>query len=347
MRKYDYSFLKKGISMQVFDLATIIYDLKSKEDMRKTQHEKTFENLKDIAIVESIKGSNAIEGIVTSDARLKEIANGNNDFISHSEKEIAGYRDILNEIHNNYSDIEINKNYILRMHELLFKYSSNNEKGMFKSKDNYIIELLKDGTRRIRFIPTKAKDVNNEIEQLLLAFYEARQDSAINPLLLIPCFILDFLCIHPFLDGNGRISRLLTILLLYQNGFEIVKYVSLENKINKYKDAYYISLEDSSMKWHENENDYVPFIINFFQTLYQCYKELDEKFVRNTVNKLSKNKRVEEVVLNSITPISKSEISDRLSDVSIQTIENTLSRLLNEKKIIKIGNYKSAKYYKK
>ena len=167
-------------------------------------------------------------------------------------------------------------------------------------------------------------------------------------MLLIPCVVLDFLCIHPFDDGNGRISRLLTILLLYKSGFDIGKYISIESKINEYKDAYYASLHNSSIGWEKKENDYIPFIINFIQILYQCYKELDSKFIFNTIPKTrNKSLMIEEIIFNSLTPISKSQIKELTPNISIQTIENTLHRLLKENKIKKIGTYKNAKYIKK
>ena len=141
------------------------------------------------------------------------------------------------------------------------------------------MEYGTEGSRRVRFIPVPAKEVSDAMRQLILSYYDARQDSEISPLLLIPCFVLDFLCIHPFDDGNGRVSRLLTVLLLYIAGYDIVKYISYEGQVNKYKESYYAALEKSSISWHENENDYVPFIINFLQILYRCFKELDDSFM--------------------------------------------------------------------
>ncbi len=182
------------------------------------------------------------------------------------------------------------------------------------------------------------------MEQLLLAYYEARQDSEISPLLLIPCFVLDFLCIHPFMDGNGRISRLLTVLLLYLSGYDIVRYVSYEGQINKYKDSYYEALKTSSDKWHENENDYVPFIVNFLQVLYKCFKDLDESFTDISLKKAKKSERVESILMGAIVPVSKQDIIAKLPDVSVKTVELVLGKMLKDKKIKKIGTYKDARY---
>ena len=182
------------------------------------------------------------------------------------------------------------------------------------------------------------------MQQMLLAFYEARQDSEISPLLLIPCFVLDFLCVHPFMDGNGRVSRLLTVLLLYAAGYDIVKYVSFERQVDKYRAGYYEALMQASEKWQENGNSYDPFIIFFLQILYRCFKDLDSSFTDISLKKAKKSERVENILLNAIVPISKAEIAEMLPDISVQTVESVLSRMLKEEKIRKIGSYRDARY---
>lgn len=176
--------------------------------------------------------------------------------------EISGYKDALNMIHTEHENLDVEKETILSFHRMILEQTNPREAGKYKTSNNFIMEIGPDGSRYVRFKPVSAKRVNADMEQLLFAYYEARQDSEISPLLLIPCFILDFLCIHPFMDGNGRISRLLTVLLLYLSGYDIVRYISYEGQINKYKDSYYEVLKTSSEKWHDNENDYVPFIVN-------------------------------------------------------------------------------------
>jgi Fic family protein len=218
------------------------------------------------------------------------------------------------------------------------------EAGKYKKSDNFIMEIAPDGSRSVRFKPVSAKRVNTDLEQLLLAYYEARQDSEISPLLLIPCFVLDFLCIHPFMDGNGRVSRLLTVLLLYLSGYDIVKYISYEGQINKYKDSYYEALKTSSDKWHENENDYVPFIVNFLQILCKCFKDLDESFTDISLKKANKSERVESILMGATVPVSKQDIIAKLPDISIKTVELVLSKMLKDKKIKKIGTYRDARY---
>lgn len=345
MRKFDYSFLNNGLlPAKLINLTTTIYSLKTMAGIRKEEYVKIFTELEKIAKVQSVKSSNAIEGIVTSDERIKEIVNQSSEPLNHNESEIAGYRDALNEIHIGYENIDFRENDILRLHEMLMSYSGYEFGGKYKSDDNVILEVDEQGNRKVRFRPTSAKETPKAMEQLVLAYMDARSDSNINQLLLIPCVILDFLCIHPFRDGNGRMSRLLTLLLLYKNGFDAGKYISFEEQINNYKSYYYDALQESSLAWENNENTYVPFIENFLSTLYICYKELDKRF--NVVNsgKITKKARIEATVLNSIIPISKSEICNILPDVSPTTVEAVLGEMVKDGKITRIGNSRGSKY---
>ena len=345
MRRFDYSFLNNGLlPARLINLTTTIYSLKTMAGIRKEEYVKIFTELEKIAKVQSVKSSNAIEGIITSDERIKEIVNQSSEPLNHNESEIAGYRDALNEIHIGYADIGFRENDILRLHEILMSYSGYEFGGKYKSEDNVILEVDEQGNRRVRFRPISAKETPKAMEQLILAYMDARSNSNINQLLLIPCVILDFLCIHPFRDGNGRMSRLLTLLLLYKNGFDAGKYISFEEQINNYKSYYYDALQESSLAWEYNENTYIPFIENFLSTLYMCYKELDKRF--NVVNsgRITKKARVEATVLNSIIPISKSEICNILPDVSATTVEAVLGQMVKDGKITRIGNARRSKY---
>ena len=346
MRKFDYSFLEISIPANIASLSAIIADLRAKGDFRKLQYADSYERLRKKAIVESVKSSNAIEGIVTTDDRIRDIVNGAVP-VTHDEKEISGYKEALNLIHMNHDHMELNEDTINMLHRMMEAEVNPAEAGQYKSRDNMIMEYLPDGTRHIRFKPVSAKETSKAMEQLLLAYYDARQNSNIADLLLIPCFIVDFLCIHPYLDGNGRLSRLLTVLLLYMSGYDIGRYISIEGQINKYKENYYDALEKSSAKWHENQNDYTPFMVYFMQILYRCYKELDESFMEITLKKAKKSKRVEAILLNAVVPVSKSEILDKVPDISVKTVELVLSNLLKENRIVKIGSYKDARYMKK
>ena len=233
MHKFDYSFLNNGLlPAGLINLTSGITSLKTMAGVRKEEYEKVFTELEAVAKVQSVKSSNAIEGIVTSDERIAEIVNGDSAPLNHNEAEIAGYRDALNVIHLNHEHLDLRQSDILNLHETMMQIAGYEYGGKYKDFDNYIIEEDAKGNRKIRFSPTPASEVKEAMEQLELAYMVARSDANINQLLLIPCVILDFLCIHPFRDGNGRMSRLLSLMLLYKNGYDAGKYVSFEEQIN-------------------------------------------------------------------------------------------------------------------
>ena len=347
MRKFDYSFLNNGLlPARLLNLTAGITELKVMAGVRKGEYAKIFTELEAVARVQSVKSSNAIEGIVTSDDRIAAIVNGDNAPLNHNEVEIMGYRDALHHVHVNYEDISFCERDILHLHEIMMSSFGDAGGGIYKKEDNVILEIDADGRRRVRFRPTPAREVGEAMEQLELAYMEARGDAGINQLLLIPCVILDFLCIHPFRDGNGRMSRLLSLLLLYKNGFDVGKYVSFEEQINNYKGFYYEALKQSSTDWEIGQNDYFPFIENFLSTLYMCYKELDKRFAIVNGKRITKKGRIEATVLNSLVPISKFEICKILPDVSPTTVEAVLGGMVRDGRIKKIGNGVSSRYLK-
>lgn len=347
MRKFDYSFLDNGfLPARLVNLTSNISSLKTMAGVRKEEYAKIFTELEAVAKVQSIKSSNAIEGIVTSDERIAAIVNQNSAPLNHNEAEIAGYRDALNEIHVGFSHIDFRQHDILRLHAMMLSVVGYEFGGQYKTDDNVILEVDADGNRRVRFRPTSAEDTPKAMEQLELAYLAARDDANINQLLLIPCVILDFLCIHPFRDGNGRMSRLLSLLLLYKNGFDAGKYVSFEEQINNYKAYYYESLRLSSAGWESGKNDYFPFVENFLSTLYMCYKELDKRFAVVHGKKITKKARIEATVQNSLTPLSKAEICRILPDVSPTTVEAVLGVMVKEGSIKRIGSSRATRYIK-
>jgi len=346
MRKFDYSFLKNSLlPTNLLGITNSIAELKALEQIRKRDFQKIFTKLESIAKVQSVKGSNAIENIVTTDKRIEEIVNNSSAPLNHNEQEIAGYRDALNAIHSGFENITLDEQNILNLHSVLLSFTEIGG-GSYKTSDNVILEIDRDGNRKVRFTPTKAIETQASMQQLIYAFIDANNDSGINKLLLIPCFILDFLCIHPFSDGNGRMSRLLSLLLLYKNSFDAGKYISFEEQINKNKNSYYESLRKSSENWESNKNDYLPFIENFIFTLLICYKELDKRFAVINSKNVSKRERIEQTVLNSLLPLGKREINYILPDVSATTIEMVVSQMLKQGKIKKLGTFKDAKYIK-
>lgn len=345
MRRFDYSFLDNGVlPASLVNLTSSIYALKTMAGVRKDEYASVFTELESIAKIQSIKSSNAIEGIVTSDERIRQIVNGRSAPLNHNEAEIAGYRDALNMIHTGYANMDFRQVDILRLHQTMMTLAGYEFGGQYKTDDNVILEIAPGGQRKVRFRPTPAAETPLAMEQLELAYMEARDNANINHLLLIPCVILDFLCIHPFRDGNGRMSRLLSLLLLYKNGFDAGKYISFEERINEYKAYYYESLRQSSVGWETNKNSYFPFIENFLSTLYTCYKELDKRFAVVGDKRITKKGRIEATVLNSLTPLSKSEICAILPDVSPSTVEAVLGRMVKDGQIRRIGSARASKY---
>ena len=347
MRNYNYkNKWKKLLTPEIVSLLTQIHEYKGEQTLFIETKADTLTQLVEVAKIQSTEASNKIEGIYTSDERLKSLVSNKTTPRTRNEQEIAGYRDALNAIHLHHDILEFRQTDILQLHETMMQIAGYEYGGQYKTGDNYIIEQDKDGNRKIRFKPTPANEVSEAMEQLELAYMEARNNANINQLLLIPCVVLDFLCIHPFRDGNGRMSRLLSLLLLYKNGYDAGKYVSFEEQINNYKAYYYEELQESSIGWHENQNTYVPFIENFLSMLYMCYKELDKRFAVVHGKKITKTARIEATVLNSLVPISKSDICGILPDVSPTTIEAVLSKMVKEGQIKKIGQSKMTRYIK-
>ena len=345
MHIFDYTFLDEGVlPAEMVNLTATIAAFNAISLERKERYRSLYTDLEKIARVQSVKGSNAIEGIVTTDARIKEIVNKNSAPLDHSEQEIAGYRDALDEIHSRHDEMTVNEDTILHIHQVMTDIAGYDLSGRYKTEDNDIMAVDESGRRSVRFAPVSASDTKDAMEQLIMAYIDARDNPNINNLLLIPCVILDFLCIHPFSDGNGRVSRLLSLLLLYKSGYDICKYVSFEEQINKSKEFYYEALQESSKGWHSNENSYFEFMKNFLSTLYKCYKELDKRFSTVNGKKISKTERIEQTVLNSIIPVSKAEICEILPDISPTTVEAVLGRITKSGEIKKLGQGRATKY---
>ena len=346
MRRYDYSFIKGlGVRTGIVSMMNRMEVLKIRQKEMKKEAPEAFISLESIARLQSVKGSNAIEGIVTTDKRIKAIVNENSAPLNHDEREIAGYRDVLDMIHGNHASIDISEETILRMHEMMLSYTTEGG-GRYKDTNNLIVSVDGEGNRNVVFRPVLSSETKRSMEQLILAYIDARDDSGIDNMILIPCFILDLLCIHPFSDGNGRISRLLSLLMMYNIGIDVGRYISFESQINRYKGDYYEALRRSSEGWHTNENDYLPFVENFIFTLFRCLREMDKRFAVLEDKRINKGNRVEATVINSIGPISKSDIKEILPDVSSRTIEVKLSELLKEGKIKKKGTFKDAHYFR-
>ena len=341
----DYNYTKKWdklLTPEIVRKLTLINEYKGEQRLFIEAHKDELSELVEIAKIQSTEASNRIEGISTAYDRLKNLVQSKTTPRNRDESEIAGYRDVLNTIHENYDYIPINANYLLQLHRDLYKFLGNIEGGMYKTSDNIIREMDSDGNEKIRFKPVAAWETPSSIDELFEAFREAKGN--VDPLILVGMFILDFLCIHPFNDGNGRMSRLLTLLLLYQAGFIVGKYISIEKIIEDSKETYYEALQDSSVNWHENENDYKPFVNYMLGVIVKAYKEFESRVQLLTDSRLSKADRIREIIKTHIGPITKSELMKMNPDVSDTTIQRTLADLLKSGEISKIGGGRYTKY---
>ena len=271
MRSFDYSRLyDKAWDTDILNLVAKIHEYKGRQELFIRQKPVELDRLVEIAKIQSTEASNKIEGIVTTSTRMKQLFEKKTTPRNRDEDEIMGYRDVLNTIHESNEYIPIRPSYILQLHRDLLKRAGFSYGGHFKNVQNYINETKPDGTVVTRFTPTAPCDTQEAVEKAIA-------NEKIDSLILIPTFICDFLCIHPFNDGNGRMSRLLTLLLLYKNGYSVGKYISIEKQIEKTKDRYYDTLEESDAGWHEEENDPTPFIRYMLQVVLSCYTEFEER----------------------------------------------------------------------
>ncbi|MFN0603866.1 Fic family protein [Facklamia hominis] len=346
MREFNYSkLLSLNIPAKMYHLISKIYEYKGKQELYVSNFPDVLEKMVEVAKIQSTKSSNAIEGISTNDSRLEELMKKKSQPRNRNEEEIYGYREVLDIINENYEDIGLTKNNILILHNRFYSYSGESHKGKFKRMDNSIVETNELGEKRIRFQPVSAFETENYIDELIIAYDEAVSLN-IPPLLLIPVIVHDFLCIHPFFDGNGRMSRLLTLLLLYQNGFFVGKYISLEMIIEDTKDLYYEELQASSENWYTGDNDELPFIKYMLSVIYKAYSDCDERFKIIGEKSLTSADRVLKVFENSLEALSKSDIVILCPDISKRTIERALKELKDGGLIKQIGSGRATKYIK-
>lgn len=343
MRQFEYKeSWKRLLTPNIVSLLTSIHEYKGEQNLFIESNSDKLVELLEIAKIQSTEASNKIEGIITTDDRLKKLVMDKTMPKSRSEKEIAGYRDVLNTIHESYEYIPINANYILQLHGDLYKYNGMSFGGKFKSTDNIIAEVDSSGNQKIRFQPIEAWATPEAMLNMCNAYNDALNNN-IDPLILMPMFILDFLCIHPFNDGNGRMSRLLTLLLLYKSGYIVGKYISIEKLIEKSKDTYYEQLQASSYEWHENKNDYDPFVEYYLGVVIAAYKEFSGRVQTLIESGMSKPERIREIIRKHIGKITKSQIMEKCPDISDTTVQRTLTELLKKNEIIKLsgGRYTS------
>jgi len=341
MREYDYKKIyTKLLTPEIVQLLAQIHEHKGEHAQVK---EDELTHLIEIARIQSTEASNRIEGIYTSDDRLQKLVKDKTTPRNRSEKEIAGYRDVLATIHESYDYIPVKPGMILQLHRDLYKFSGMSIGGNYKTSDNVIEEEDAQGNKHVRFQPVPAWETSMAMEKLCESYNELCNNGQHDPLLMIPVFILDFLCIHPFNDGNGRMSRLLTLLLLYRAGYSVGKYVSIEKLIERTKGAYYDELQESSAHWHEEENNYIPFVTYQLGVILAAYREFSDR-VKVVSESTRKPNRVRDIIHNHLGKITKAEIMQQCPDVSQTTIQRALIDLVKSGEVIKIGGGRYTSY---
>ena len=321
MRNFDYiTNPAKLLTPEIVQMVGSIHEHKGKQELFLEANIDELKTLLEVALIQSTGASNRIEGIFTSDKRLEELVSQKAEPRNRSEQEIAGYREVLATIHESYEYITPKPNIILQLHRDLYSYSQGN------------------------FIPVPTFQTAEAIDELCARFLEAWEANLIDKLILIPMFILDFLCIHPFNDGNGRMSRLLTLLLFYKAGYIVGKYVSMEMLIEKTKETYYEALQASSVGWHEGENSYEPFVKYYLGIMLKAYNEFESRVEHLKYHNLSKPDRIKAVIDNKVGKITKKEIMELCPDISKVTVERTLTDLVKSGYIAKVGAGPSTGY---
>ena len=346
MRDFHYSQIRnQKWDSDILGLIAAIYKEAGKQEMYLKQRPEELERLVEIAKIQSTEASNAIEGIVTTSTRIKQLVEEKTTPKSRDEQEIAGYRDVLNIIHESFDTIPISQNYILQLHKILYNHMNNPMAGRCKSVQNYISATYPDGHVETLFTPLAPYETPEALDKICEEYNRVIGNMEVEPLIVIPIFIHDFLCIHPFNDGNGRMSRLLTTLLLYRNGFYVGKYISLEAKIAKNKDLYYDALSQSQIGWHEGEEDVVPFIKYLLGTILSAYKDFEERFAL-VEEKLPALEIVRRATINKIGRFTKQDIHELCPSLSVSSIEGALRKLVISGELKREGSGRNTCYYR-
>ena len=346
MREFNYSEIKsQKWDSEILGLVAAIYKEAGKQEMYLKQRPEELEKLVEIAKVQSTEASNAIEGIVTTNTRLRQLVAQKTAPKNRDEQEIAGYRDVLNLIHENFDVIPITQNYILQLHKIMYGHMNNPLAGRTKNVQNYISITHPDGHVETLFTPLPPYETPEALDRICEEYNRVIGNMEVEPLITIPVFIHDFLCIHPFNDGNGRMSRLLTTLLLYRSGFYVGKYISLEAKIAKDKDLYYDALGQAQAGWHEGKEDSIPFIKYLLGTILAAYKDFGDRFVL-VETKLSALEMVRRAAMNQIGRITKQDIREQCPALSVSSIEGALRKLVASGELKREGSGKKTCYYR-
>ena len=344
MKKFNYLIYKdKTWDNTIISYLTQIHEEKAKEQLFLKQKKDELEKLVLIAKVQSTQSSNEIEGIRTTSTRIKQLVNQKTAPQNRNEQEIAGYRDALNIIHESFDSILITPNFILQLHKVLLSHTQISYGGKYKNVQNYISSTNEKGEAYTIFTPLSPVETPVAMQKLYDEYNRAIGEGFLDPLILIPIFIHDFLCIHPFTDGNGRMSRLLTTLLLYRSGFFVGRYISLEAKIAKNKDLYYDALYNSQINWHENGEDVNSFIKYILSIILSAYNDFSER-VELVIDKKPSIKVVEMAIDTKIGKFTKQDILELAPSLSSTSIERSLKKLCMLGKIKKEGTGRATYY---
>ncbi len=346
MRIFNYSQIKNQTwDSEVLGLIAAIYKEAGKQELYLKQRPDELEKLVEIAKVQSTEASNAIEGIVTTNTRIKQLVAEKTTPRNRDEQEIAGYRDALSIIHESFDAIPITRNYILQLHKIMYSHMNNPMAGQTKNVQNYISATYPDGHVETLFTPLAPFETPEALDKICEEYNRVIGNFEVEPLIAIPTFIHDFLCNHPLNDGNGRMSRLLTTLLLYRNGFYVGKYISLEAKIAKNKDLYYDALNQSQNGWHEGTEDAVPFIKYILSTILAAYKDFEDRF-SIVEEKLPALEMVRKATMNKIGKFTKQDIRELCPTLSVSSIEGALRKLVELQEVKREGKGKGTVYYR-
>ena len=345
MRQFDYAKLKDQLwDTEVVNYLSQIHEAKGKQTLYLRQKPEQLDRLVEIAKIQSTEASNEIEGIRTTETRLRQLMREKAAPRNRDESEIAGYRDALNVVHESFEYIPLTPNYILQLHKIMLSHTDSAFGGSFKNVQNYISATNADGKAYTLFTPLAPYETPPAVQEICDAYNRAMGEGKVDPLILISVFIHDFLCIHPFLDGNGRMSRLLTTLLLYRAGYEVGKYISLEAKIAKNKGAYYDALELSQTGWHEERDDPTPFIKYLLGTIISAYRDFED---RMEIISPSSEDTVRKAVESRIGKFTKREIIELCPNISASTVERNLRAMVNRGELEKQGAGKSTVYIRR
>ncbi len=326
-----------------------IHEYKGRQELYLRQRPVELERLIEVAKIQSTEASNRIEGIVTTQSRLEQLASDKTTPRNRAEEEILGYRNVLNLVHENYESIPFRSNYILQLHRDLLKYTTYSYGGKYKITANEINMTLPDGTKQILFAPLAPFETPGAMEQICESYQKTIDQELIDELIIIPCVILDFLCVHPFNDGNGRMSRLLTLLLLYKNGYYVGKYVSIEKAIADTKESYYDALQKADHGWHEEKNDPKPFIKYMLGIILSCYKDFESRIMlaNETGVKSTSYDIVKTYTMNKVGKFTKKEVLIACPRLGSSSVESALKKLVEEGFIRRIGQGRSTVYVRK